>query len=320
MAIDDPTATERDNVERLADAFLARYRAGRRPSIDEFVCEYPELADELRGLLKALVILEENSLAADRETQSADGLPRQIGDFLVLREIGRGGMGIVYEAAQQSLGRHVALKVLSSRSLLQPGASRAIPSRGGAAARLQHSNIVSVFDFGAYDGTYYYAMQYVPGQSLDIVIESLRQSRSKIEPDLDTSVPARLPRDIASGELACSSPAQRAESCTATLSDTEFSTNAGRKQFYCDVVRIGLQTAEALAYAHSEGVLHRDIKPSNLLLDAKGNIWITDFGLAKAQEEDELTHTGDFVGTLRSIRRNGSKAGPIAAAIFMDWA
>ena len=84
-----------------------------------------------------------------------------------------------------------------------------------------------------------------------------------------------------------------------SLSDTEFSTSVGRREFYRDVARVGLQAAEALDYAHSEGVLHRDIKPSNLLLDAKGNIWITDFGLAKMEGADELTQSGDFVGTLR---------------------
>lgn len=79
----------------------------------------------------------------------------------------------------------------------------------------------------------------------------------------------------------------------------EFTSSQSGHEFYRSVARVGLQVAEALAYAHSEGILHRDIKPSNLLLDAKGSVWITDFGLAKAEGCDGLTQTGDFVGTLR---------------------
>jgi serine/threonine protein kinase len=67
------------------------------------------------------------------------------------------------------------------------------------------------------------------------------------------------------------------------------------------VARIGVQVAEALAYASSQGILHRDIKPSNLLLDAQGTVWVTDFGLAKAADSEDLTHSGDIVGTLRYL-------------------
>src|SRR5262249_10804948 len=69
--------------------------------------------------------------------------------------------------------------------------------------------------------------------------------------------------------------------------------------YWQSVARIGIQVAEALAYASSQGILHRDIKPSNLLLDAQGTVWVTDFGLAKTADSEDLTHTGDVVGTLR---------------------
>jgi serine/threonine protein kinase len=305
----DSSATEHDNIGKLADRFIASYRAGRCPSVEEYVEQFPELAVELRGLLMALLILEQNGSSANRIKPSADGSsaadppPRQIGDYLVVREIGRGGMGIVYEAVQQSLGRQVALKVLSLPGRLNSSHLERFRREAHAAARLQHSHVVPVFGFGAHDGTYYYAMQYVPGQSLDLIIESLRQSRSAIDRSVDnTSTTTRF----ASGtppsleaNLKSQATTPDPETCAKPLSDTDFSTGAGRRQFYRDVARLGLQAVEALDYAHSEGILHRDIKPSNLLLDAKGNIWITDFGLAKMEGAEELTQSGDFVGTLR---------------------
>jgi serine/threonine protein kinase len=291
---DDATDDRHDAVEALADEFLSAYRGGEQPCLEAFMSAHPELAHEAPDLIKAIVMLENNvprPMAAgtlERGAVGRDGLRRQIGDYLLVGEIGRGGMGVVYEAVQQSLGRHVALKVLSLPSLLNSAHLERFRREARAAARLQHSHIVPVFDFGAHDGECYYAMQYVPGLSLDLVAQALRQARA-----------AAGARNARGADESASAPDPAVETRAAALSDTQFSTAAGLRQYHRNVARLGLQVAEALAYAHAEGVLHRDIKPSNLLLDVKGNVWITDFGLAKAEGEDELTYTGDFVGTLR---------------------
>ena len=329
----DDSATQRDIVERLADGFMAGYRAGKCTNVEEFARQYPELADQLRELLAALLVLERNAPHRDALGQASEvsnqaaAAPREIGDFVIVREIARGGMGVVYEAVQQSLGRHVALKVLSSPGLHNPSHLERFRFEARAAARLHHTNIVPVFGVGEQDGLHYYAMQFIQGQSLDLVISALRELRGKHPSDQPTGVGNTPPRIAASGLLTgqfhsgangvddallaansiCAPNGDNVEPPTSPstkmdagpLTDTKLSSTQSGREFYRSVARIGLQVAEALAYAHSEGVLHRDIKPSNLLLDAKGNVWVTDFGLAKAEGTDGLTQTGDFVGTLR---------------------
>jgi serine/threonine protein kinase len=334
--------TDRDPIERLADSFLARFRAGERPSLDEYAAKYPELADEIRELLPALVELERNfspghTATGAHASQVVSGpAPTHLGDYLILREIGRGGMGIVYEAMQQSLGRHVALKVLPSGELGGPTHLERFRREARAAARLHHNNIVPVIGVGEENGVHYYAMQYIRGQGLDAVVEELRRlraGRSPLPPTAARKVPAPVdaagqlkflaasglltgrfathddeaepiqgdPANIPATTLGPEAPtrAEEATSPPPTNDHSELSSTLPEAQYYRSVARVGLQVAEALAYAHGQGVLHRDIKPSNLLLDARGTIWVTDFGLAKADDSDALTRTGDILGTLR---------------------
>jgi WD40 repeat protein/serine/threonine protein kinase len=311
-----------DTIHELADSFVARFRAGERPSVEEFAHRYPALADELRDLLPALVLLEQNVPPEERagsdHAVASFGPPPEIEGYSILREIGRGGMGIVFEAVQSSLGRHVALKILSRQSLLNPTHLERFRLEARAAARLHHTHIVPVFGVGECKGLHYYAMQFIPGQSLDLVIDALRQMRHGDHSHDDGTIKDSYTRSVAKSLLAGNrfptqgevtpdglavesepevfeTPMEPRNPVTpASLTDVQ----TGR-QFYHSVARVGFQAAQALAYAHSEGILHRDVKPSNLILDANGDVWITDFGLARDESSDGLTHTGDIVGTLR---------------------
>ena len=183
MSISD--SEQYDLLDRLAEEFAARFRRGERPALKEYTDRYPELADEIRELFPALVKVEQ--VEGDRgrreqeteDSRTANPPLRQIGDYRILREIGRGGMGVVYEAEQISLGRRVALKVLPR----QVSGDRMVLERfrreARAAARLHHTNIVPVFEVGQDGDVRFYAMQFIQGQGLDAVIAELRRLRDR---------------------------------------------------------------------------------------------------------------------------------------------
>jgi WD40 repeat protein/serine/threonine protein kinase len=330
-------------LTRLADEFAARYRAGERPALQDYIDRHPELADDIREMFPAMVEMEQVREDHDEgAAQVAEPAPtlQQLGDFRIIREVGKGGMGIVYEAEQVSLGRHVALKVLPSNLLPDARAKRRFEREAKAAARLHHTNIVPVFGVGEQDGTPYYVMQFIQGLGLDEVLEELKKlqlataktgslAARPVRASLDQASAVNVARSLLTGEFnsrAAANPAALAATETAagvpaepaprppSSSDSlaqsssvilpgrsrDGSSSRHRKQSYWQsVASIGVQVADALEYAHKQGINHRDIKPSNLLLDRQGTVWVTDFGLAKADDQQNLTHTGDVLGTLR---------------------
>jgi WD40 repeat protein/serine/threonine protein kinase len=263
---------DRDPLEVLAEQFLDRYRNGERPAISEFTSRHPELAEAINDLFPTLVVMEElrpgEQHAAPDQQLLEKRPPDQLGEYHLLREVGRGGMGVVYEAVQQTLGRRVALKVLTFDPLADPKRLERFHREAQAVAKLHHTNIVPVFGVGEQGGTHFFAMQFIDGCSLDSVIHTATQRRS-----------------------GATTVANQAESTLVSAPTPD--------DFFRRVAKIGVHVAEALAYAHLHGILHRDIKPSNLLLDAEGTVWVTDFGLAKADSDVALTESGDIVGTLR---------------------
>jgi len=169
-------------LDILAEEFIARHRAGEHPSLDEFIARRPDLADDIRDLFPGLVLMEgvrpdRGDVTGPFEAGGAAPPLRRLGDYRILREVGRGGMGVVYEAEQESLGRHVALKVLPAHALLDPQRLRRFHREAKAAARLHHTNIVPVYGVGEQDGLHYYVMQFIQGQGLDQVLDELKQLR-----------------------------------------------------------------------------------------------------------------------------------------------
>jgi serine/threonine protein kinase len=299
-----------DPFGQIADEFVEAFRQGKHPSVEEFARRYPEHADEIREILPTLVLLEKAKSAevpGDQRRQgqaAAAAAPlRQLGDYQILREVGRGGMGVVYEAEQESLGRHVALKVLPLSAIASPTYLERFRREAKAAGRLHHTNIVPVYGTGEHEGTPYYAMQFIRGEGLDKVLADVRRLRGQPSEAAAVALPVQssIAQSLLTGQFAIpfSEASDQPREGTAAAPTSARSVSGPEANYYRAVARIGVQAAEALAYAHSQGVLHRDIKPSNLMLDQQGTVWITDFGLAKAEGSEDLTQTGNIVGTLR---------------------
>ncbi len=159
-------------VGQVADEFLRRQEAGERPDVEEYVARHPEAAELLRKVLASLQVLDlSHPVAADGSA------PRELGDFRLRREIGRGGMGIVYEAEQVSLGRRVALKVLPLAATMDARQLQRFQNEARAAAGLHHTNIVPVHFVGCERGVHYYAMQFIEGRDLASELTQLRAGR-----------------------------------------------------------------------------------------------------------------------------------------------
>jgi serine/threonine protein kinase/Flp pilus assembly protein TadD len=278
----------------VADEFFACQKRGERPDVEDYARRYPHLAAVLRQVLYSVDLLRLPSPSASWPpcAPGTETLLGMLGDFRILREVGRGGMGIVYEARQLSLDRRVALKVLPLAAALDPRRLRRFKNEAQAAAQLHHTNIVPVFGVGCERGVHYYAMQFVEGRTLAEVIIELRRANHETG---RRTCDAR-PSHGGEPEAAATGAAARDTLPFAGLA-TERS--ARRPEYFRTVARLGVQAALALEHAHAEGVIHRDVKPANLLVDAAGDVWVTDFGLARLKDETGLTGSGDLLGTLR---------------------
>ncbi len=320
----DPDASQQSELARVLDNYLAAVEAGELVDPDALPAAHPEIAERLRACLSVLRLATLVEARADANATIEPAVDTRLGDFQIVRMIGRGGMGIVFEADQVSLRRRVALKVLPFAAALDPHPLRRFQIEAQAAAQLHHTNIVPIFSVGCERGVHYYAMQYIEGQTLAALIGDLRRLSGVGEATAEAATAAcvSLATEIISGRF---DPAprpheeavvqgrmvgnqrpgpdrervveghvrRRASSTTTSCDSTRTSA------YFRTIADLGLQAAEALDYAHRLGTIHRDIKPANLLVDVRGNLWITDFGLARMQAESSLTMTGDVIGTVR---------------------
>jgi len=329
QAADSLPASTQDELAAVLEQYVTDLEQGRAPQLDELTAAHPHLASLLPEYLEGVRLIhdalakeppaadphgevdqlaEREELAKECELtppaphvlpeKSEAGDPPtagQIGDYELVRELGRGGMGIVYEARQISLNRRVALKMLPFAAVLDERQIARFRTEAQAAAGLHHPHIVPVFAVGQERGVHFYAMQFVDGQSLGQAIKELRAA-GMTPGNSSAATPAAAP------STATSSAANSHSATTAdALATGPLSTVGSIREaaYFRHVARLGAEAAEALEHAHQFGVVHRDIKPSNLVIDQAGKLWVTDFGLARVQSDMSVTMPGDVIGTLR---------------------
>jgi serine/threonine-protein kinase len=327
-----PTGAGLDpELAELAEEITRRLQAGDAVDLDDYGARYPEWAGPIRRLMPVLREMAELGRSVTRDQHAdqpqaphglASGEGRVIGDFRILREVGRGGMGVVYEAEQLSLSRRIALKVLPLAAAMDPRALQRFQLEAQAAALLQHPRIVPVHAVGSLGDVPYYAMQFIEGASLAELVAELRRLEGLGSDDPTRANRAEGISSLARGMLSGRFAPQDQEDednrpdvgpdplgSIAYRPDVPALSGRGPKpppeapsrgrDYARTVAHLGVQAAEALEYAHGQGVLHRDVKPANLLLDRRGILWVTDFGLARLPGDGGLTLTGDVLGTLR---------------------
>ncbi|SIO29425.1 WD domain-containing protein, G-beta repeat-containing protein [Singulisphaera sp. GP187] len=330
--------TETDPIDRdeqlgeAVEAYLALAEEGSPPDPEAFAARYPDLGEDLQAALEGLALIRglvgEPSGPGNRLESG-----RRIAGYRIVRELGRGGMGTVYEAVHVGLDRPVALKVLGTHATPDSTGRRRFLNEARTAAGLHHTHIVPVFDVGQVGGLCYYAMQRIEGSGLDQVLRHLRRDRSIAAGSSTggTTPASRTRLATAGGTPGLALQGQGTENDTVTwMGQTGGDlSGAGRalgrdrddepppydppvgSAYYRWVAEVGREAAEALSHAHRRGIIHRDVKPSNLLVDARGIVWVADFGLARRLADPGLTHHDSLLGTPRYMSPEQARTGPI---------
>jgi eukaryotic-like serine/threonine-protein kinase len=275
-------------LDGIVEELLACARGGSKPDAELLAARHPRLADRIRQLVPALFAME-GAAAPNRDGH----VPNRLGEFRIIRFLGGGSMGMVYEAVRESHGpspdRRFAIKILL------PGRTRHDLDRfrqeASATDRLRHPNIVPIHGIFESNGMHYLVMDLITGEGANHVLADLR---AKLAVEAESPTP-QLAHDSFFG-IPESSAREPDQPRIADLMTAHPTLDA-----YRVAARIALQAADGLSHAHRNGVVHRDVKPSNILIDRNLKAWIADFGLAKVDRADNLTRRGEVVGTLRYL-------------------
>jgi serine/threonine protein kinase/WD40 repeat protein len=286
-----------------------------QPVLERYLALHPELAEKLREIAEAIELLQVTPIHHAPEVESGQAepaSPSRFGPYQVVRSIGRGGMGEVYEAMEEPLGRRVAVKTIRRSQTTSGNLLLRFDRERRTLARLHHTNIVPIFATGRKGDLLYFAMPYLSGASLGQVIKTARshesagnglasssfedllkeaqsRSQSALEPPITGA--AAEPTAAEPGSAGAPTPPARGPRASGTqlLSPAYLRT----------AVQVMAAAAEGVHHAHQAGVIHRDLKPTNIMVETGGHAWVLDFGLAALKET-----TGD-----------GAASAPIAWSI-----
>jgi serine/threonine protein kinase len=299
LPVRDPEADVcRDPVELAATSFAEELRLGLRPAIDVYARRYPQHAQQIREILPLVAAMESwksnRELAEARhDVPRADALVR-LGNYRLLREIGRGGMGIVYEAAREPEGQRVAVKLLPPQFRQASQWRERFRREAATTANWRHPHVIEVYEAGQHGRWSYFVMQLIEGLGLDCIVKLLGQPPFLLRPE-----------DILRGYRAAGAADEPGATNLKTAAELAAPQTAGtvsplEPDSWHKIARIGAQVASALAYAHARHTLHRDIKPANLILDWRGSVYVADFGVA-LRHDQRATSPFEPGGTLSYI-------------------
>ncbi len=285
--VDDTYGSELEHdlrVSKLVNEYQAEWERGVRPNRSYYLSQCREIRHELETYFDGLDLLYQQMANLKHLDDSVDsietGLVRGdiVGEFEIIREVGRGGMGVVYECHQPSLNRRVALKILPTSIADYGKRLRRFTLEAQAAAALNHPHIIPIYAVGEGRGFQYYAMRFVDGSALDALAAEIRRGHVSQLPQFEMTP---------------------CEGVTPSPEQLIYQSRWNRPAFYRAVAQIGRTVALALDHAHQNGVVHRDIKPANLLLGREGHVWVTDFGLARLSVAGDVTRSDATIGTFR---------------------
>ena len=308
------SSADRDPLDRPAEEFVARFRAGQRPSVNQYAQRHPGFAEQIHALLPALAEMEQLKPATGEHT-GASPRPRNrptryasASSASCASELAGWGRVRGHAGVGQ---RHVALKLLPAESLLDPRRLERF-RREARAARNCTTRTSSVFGVGEPTGATSTRCSSSPGTrstpsstsqaAREVGRAASRPARCRSgrgAPDRHVHRPRSSRPSLGPAPYTLARRLGRARTRRQSGSSPVVGTISGAGHVTGPRRAAQAQVADGVAYAHAQGILHRDIKPANLLLDLRGTVWVTDFGLAKATDADDLTHTGDVVGTLR---------------------
>lgn len=263
----------REEIERLVAECLDLMDAEGGSAVEEFLARHAEHAPAIRSRLERL----QDAGLLETPASAEPHFPERLGSFRLIERIGAGGMGVVYLAEQEPLGRKVALKLVRPDLLYFDGARERFRREIEVVARLKHPGIVPVYTVGEEEGIPFYAMEFVEGRSLDDLLRGLR---------------GRDPRELGGRDLV---EAVGGEAGAVAL---ESGRPLAEATWVDACFHVLLQLVRALEHAHGQGVSHRDLKPSNVMLTSDVRVLLLDFGLASTRGSSRLTRTDSQVGSL----------------------
>ncbi len=272
MTEDAQTRDRSEHIRRLVAECVERYAQEGDAAVDAVCAAHPEDAEAIRERISRLG----RAGLLDAPDKPRDQIPERLGEFRLIRRLGIGGMGVVYLAEQESLGREVALKLVRPELLYFPGARERFRREVEAIARLADPGIVPIHAVGEDSGIPYFAMAYVEGATLAGALLVLA---------------GRDPAELSGGDLA--EALARAGGTDPILPRPE----VFRGSWAATCAQIVRAMALALHHAHERGVVHRDVKPSNAICTPNGDVLLLDFGLASAEGSTRVTRSGAQVGT-----------------------